>query len=416
MKQQSLRLNVKSESDALKWVLVHEPGLEIDRLTIGNREQFLFEDIPYLPQMQKEHRAFVKELENQGVHVLQLRDLLFDILQLSEVRSRLVRNCCAANLQPSLPNILLDDISPDELTNILLHGITVNELKDKTGRDFTQIDDFTDPFLLRPSPNIYFTRDIAAIISDSIISCKMHYPTRTHESLIIREIFRNHKLFADSKFLFGNIDGEDRPYTIEGGDIIVLSNKAIAIGRSERTRSETIAMVATNLFQNDKVQRVYEVNIPSRREYMHLDTVFTVAAPGVVVAYPGVMEHVTEIRRYEPMAIGLDDNVIAFAINENRNFNTILEDEFEGHLDVIHTGDNDPKHAEREQRADGTNVLAIKPGTVITYDRNPKTNNALRSYGFQVIEIQGSELVRGLGGPRCMTMPLVREEINNEPN
>lgn len=413
---QSIDLFVESEFAPLECVLVHEPGLEIDRLTTSNREALLFEDIPYLPAIQREHRDFVSSLKREGVRVLYLRDLLLDILKDDRSKRRLVLKACACSLHASLSSIILEKYSTEEIADILLGGLTTAELVDRSGKRLNLPHSATDPFLITPVPNAYFTRDPAAVVGDSLVSCKMHHTPRIRESILAQEIFARHPLFAGSTSLYGSDRGEDRPFTVEGGDIIVINDKAVAIGRSERTRSESIAIIARKLFEGGLAERVYEINIPARREYMHLDTVFTIIGEGVVVAYPGVMEHVTEIRRYEPAIMTHDaaDAVIALPIEENRPFNAILESEFGGRLMVIHTANNDPRYADREQRADGTNTLAIAPGKVISYNRNTHTNKALEDRGIIVIPIEGSELVRGLGGPRCMTMPLRRAAIEEQ--
>lgn len=406
MATETRKLNIRSEYGKLRSVIMHRPDSEIDRLTPDNKSTLLFEDIPFLDKMQMEHDAFVNLLRSEGIEVLLVHNLLVDILNDSEIRQRLVTMACNSNQQASLAASLMAHYSVTELSRLLIGGLTASELEDKSGLKLGTTKKEDDIFLLDPIPNSYFTRDPAAVIGSNLISCKMHFPARIRETLILREIFSHHPLFVGNKCAYGQELIEDRPFTIEGGDIIVLSDKAIAVGCSQRTRSESISKLAKNLFLKGIVQRVYQINIPAERAYMHLDTVFTVVDEGIVIAYPNVMKDVIEVIRYEPMTIA--NTIHAFPIVENRNFNSILRDEF-GHLKVIHTGNNNHRYASREQLADGTNVFAIAPSKVITYDRNIHTNNALKSLGVDVQTIEGSELVRGLGGPRCMTLPIIRD-------
>ncbi|MCL4247512.1 MAG: M20/M25/M40 family metallo-hydrolase [Anaerolineae bacterium] len=386
-----IHLQVASECSQLQTVLVHRPGSEIDLLDLGNKGRLLFEDIPFLRKMQLEHDAFCQLLRDQGIEALYLDQLVDDILRDERTRSAAVEWLCRAGGAPELSARLLNDYAPDALRALLFEGM---------GED-------APAFLADPVPNAYFTRDPGAVIGDGYIACKAQFDARVRETLILQAVVQWHPLFAGVEIVYGAQADEGRPFTIEGGDILVLNDETVVIGCSQRTRSETVGMLARKLFQAGKVQRVYEVHIPSARQYMHLDTVFTVIAHGVIVVYPDVMDQIEIIKRYEP-TLTRDGELVALPIRENRRFYTLLSDEFAAPLTVVNTGNNDARYAAREQGADGTNVFAIAPGRVISYDRNLHTNRAMRALGIEVLEIEGSELVRGMGGPRCLALPLRR--------
>ncbi|MCC6617185.1 MAG: M20/M25/M40 family metallo-hydrolase [Anaerolineae bacterium] len=386
-----IRPQVASECSQLQTVLVHRPGSEIDLLDLSNKSRLLFEDIPFLRKMQLEHDAFCQLLSDQGIEVLYLDKLVDDVLNVEPARSLAIDWICRAGGAPEMSAHLLDCCGPGELRTLLFEGM---------GGD-------APGFLADPVPNAYFTRDPGAVIGDGYVACKAQFDARVRETLIMQAVVQWHPLFAGVEIVYGAQEDEGRPFTIEGGDILVLNDETVVIGCSQRTRSETVGMLARKLFQAGKVQRVYEVTIPSSRQYMHLDTVFTVIAHGVIVVYPDVMDQIEIIKRYEP-TLTRDGELVALPIRENRRFYTLLSDEFAAPLTVVNTGNNDARYAAREQGADGTNVFAIAPGRVISYDRNLHTNRAMRALGIEVLEIEGSELVRGMGGPRCMALPLRR--------
>lgn len=400
-------IDIQSEYAPLKTVLIHEPGPELGRLTPSNIDKLLFEGIPNLPKLQAEHQVFVQLMSDQGVQVLKLGNLLLDILQDEKTRQHLLHLAGLAAAQPGLANLVLNSCLPEQIRDMLLTGLTFGELYEMTGKQLGSSGN-ADRFLLEPVPNAYFSRDPGAIVGRHFISCKMHYPSRIRESLILREIFHKHPLFADVPIAYGDYGQEDRPFSIEGGDIIVMSKEALAIGCGERTHSEAIALLAKRLFESTAIQRVYEIPIPPERICMHLDMIFTIIDKGLVVMHLDIVDEIGGIRRYEPMTDS-EGLIHAVPIVENRIFNTILKDEF-GYLRVIYTGNNRPRAAAREQLAAGANTFALKPCTIISYDHNPHTIQALRAEGVDVLVIEGAELVQGLGGPRCMTMPLQRNE------
>ena len=402
-----VNLNVTNEYGPLEVVLVHRPGAEIDRLTHDSMREYLFEDIPFLKRMREEHDAFTQRLRDRGVQVLYLDRLLADLLTDDPAaKASLIEQVCAAEQAPALAGDLLDEglFSADDLLPILVAGITHAEYQQRAGRR-VMTGSPLQSFILPPVPNLYFMRDPAVVIGRAAVSCKMHYAARMRESILARAVLERHPVFADQPIVYGGSDSptEDRPFTIEGGDVIVLNEESVLVGVSERTRSETIEVLARKVFEIGRARRFYEIPIPTERLFMHLDTVFTIVDCGTVVWYPGVMEHIKYIHHYEAAGDGA-----VVRRPDDRNLRQILSDEFGREVEVIRTGGGSEHYAGREQRTDGTNTLAIAPRVVCTYERNVKTIEAMESAGIECIAVAGSELVRGLGGPRCMTMPLRR--------
>jgi len=401
-----VQFRIDNEYDTLEAVLVHRPGPEIDRLNHENMRQFLFEDVPFLRRMQTEHDAFVGTLRTHGVEVVYLRDLLLDVVKDDTARATLINDVCRAALEPAIADDLVEMKLWDHagLVDVLFAGLTVGEYAALKGHRDTH----NDSFLLRPLPNAYFSRDPAVVVGNAVISSKMHFAERVRESLLVRAVLEHHPDYRDNPIAYGGTaePDEDRPYTIEGGDVIILSKDAVLVGASERTRSETIEKLAANCFHFGRMKRLYEVPIPAERAFMHLDTVFTVVDRGMVLWYSPVMANVGHVHRYVP--IETDSGIGARRESEERSFLDMLRDEFDTDLTVMDTAGGRKQFAAREQRTDATNVFAIAPRTVIAYERNERTVAELVDHGVTCLGIGDSELVRGLGGPRCMTMPLRR--------
>ncbi|EIM76393.1 amidinotransferase [Nitritalea halalkaliphila LW7] len=264
-------------------------------------------------------------------------------------------------------------------------------------------------FILPPSPNLYFQRDPIALTPGGVIFSSMKMEGRQREADLLRSIFERHPLFKDAVHPLFPAAGQNPVPSIEGGDVIVLSKEAVAIGNSERTDAKAIYQVAKALLAEGTVQRVYEVHLPEKRQYMHLDTVFTILDENLVLTYPDALNAVLQTSLYTLKSQEGDKVHIKREVLKE-SLLTVLEREIP-HLDIIHTGNGNPEYAMREQWFDGANVFAIGARRVISYNRNKHTNRALRNVGVEVLEIPSSELSRGLGGPRCMTMPLSRAKV-----
>ncbi len=403
----NLRLN--SEFGTLKAVLMHRPGKEIDRLTPYNKNMLLFEDVPYLEAMQKEHDVFTDIIKHStGATVFRLRELLIQVLTDRDILIKLMQAALTKSNMTHLTDHILGRLSTAECATALTAGVKVHELKKKIPNlPATELLNYA--FIIPPCPNLYFQRDPIAVTPGGIIFSSMKMDGRQREADLLRTIFENHPEFKENVNRLYPLDGFDSPPSIEGGDIIVLSKKAVAIGNSERTDEKAIYHVAKALLAEGSVERVYEVHLPKKRQYMHLDTVFTILDENLVLTYPDALNAVLQTSLYTLKEIR-DDKVHIKRQVLNESLLTVLEKEIP-YLEILHTADGNPDYAMREQWFDGANVFAIGPRRVISYNRNLHTNRALRDMGVEVLEIPSSELSRGLGGPRCMTMPLSRSKI-----
>lgn len=401
-------LSITSEIGRLKTVLLHRPGMELERLTPEFLHELLFDDIPWLRKMRQEHDLFAKEMTSRGCKVVYYEELLEEILVDEAVKRAFVRDviksCRIANhqLEYIIEEYILDK-PPAEIAELVISGLHKEDLP-KIKRNFQLVDYIKEnyPFYINPLPNLYFTRDIGVTIGKGLSICKMKTPARERETLFLEYLYSYHPIFRrDDTTLWYDYK---EPYSIEGGDVLVLSQEVVAIGCSERTSAKGIEILAQRLFEKGEVKRVLAIEIPFTRAYMHLDTVFTMVDFNKFTIFPGV-ENLLNV--YE-----LTYGKVTPKVRPMKNLKSGLTKALKlDEVIFIKSGGGDSITAAREQWNDSTNTLAIAPGFVITYNRNEASNEALRKYGIEVIEIEGSELVRGRGGPRCMSMPLARDSI-----
>ena len=406
-----MNLRLYTEFGTLKRVIMHRPGWEIERLTPQNTSELLFEDVPFLEAMQKEHDEYTSLIKNvTDAKVYRLRQLLLDILIDEKLKNTILKDALNQSKQQNISEDIISNYSAAEIINLLIGGLRVNEIKKKLP-NYKNPELKEEDYLIYPSPNLYFMRDPAAVIQNGVISSNMKFSGRQFESHLLKLIFTNHPEFRDfyNEVFPGETESNDCP-TIEGGDVIVISPKVLAIGCSERTESRAIQNVAKKVLAEKTVERVYEVKLPSKRNFMHLDTVFSIIDENLIVTYPEAMDTLLETFVYRLDSVSENNEIKIHKESIKKSLISILQLEIP-HLEVVKTGYGHPDFASREQWYDGANVFAIGPRRVISYDRNKLTNRALRDNGVEVLEINSSELSRGLGGPRCMTMPIERKII-----
>lgn len=400
-----------SEIAPLKKVLMHRPGDEFLNLTPNTLERLLFDDIPYLKIAQQEHDAYANALRAEGVEVVYLVDLVAEALDAGgrSVKKKFLEQFIAEAgvTSPKVVKHCYDFLSgikdTKEMVRKCIAGIDISELKKLGAVSGFYATRDTGKMIMDPIPNIYFQRDPMATIGHGATLHKMWSVTRTRESIFMEYVYQYHPFYNDVKLYYDRTE----PYSIEGGDIQVLSPEVVAIGISQRTEPDAIANFARKLFKdkNNEFKYVLAIDIPDERSFMHLDTVMT----QVDVDKFAVQDAIMDISTIYEISEGKGGELEIVEIHQG--LQKVLEKYLHlNRVELIKCGNGKRIDAEREQWSDGVNLLCVRPGVVIAYDRNHVTNQTLKRHGVKVIEIPSSELSRGRGGSHCMTMALVREE------
>lgn len=410
-------INVTSEIKLLKEVLVHRPGKELLNLTPDTLQRLLFDDIPFLKVAQAEHDEFVQILRDNGIKVFYLEDLMAETLDLNpEVKEKFLKQFIkeAGVTTPKYRDLLFEYLMTyednKEFVLKTMEGVQISELdREKRVMEKSLVDLVTEEtsFIADPMPNLYFTRDPFASIGNGISLNKMYSVTRCRETIYAEYIFNYHPKFK------GQVEKYFDRYNdchIEGGDVLNLNDHVLAIGISQRTEAAAIDLIAKNIFKNPncKIDTILAFNIPNSRAFMHLDTVFTQIDVDKFTYHPGIMDTLQVFEITEGDDPNSDEDLNVKEINDS--LENILETYLGREITLIPCAGGDKISAEREQWNDGTNTLCIAPGVVVVYNRNNITNEILREHGIKVLEMSSAELSRGRGGPRCMSMPLVRED------
>ena len=422
-----LPLHVTSETAPLRQVLVHTPGDEMGLVSPEAFDRLLFDDILFADEAREEHevmKRLFRRVVGEDDAVLELGALVRETFRAPEARAHYVEE--------------LIELLPErnyEAYESELKGLDADAL-----HRFAFTGQAPFPVSAHPLPNLLFTRDLAAVVGGHVVLSTAARAARRPESALIRAVFRFHPRFAGA---------EDRlielpeSVSFEGGDLLVASEKVVLIGQSERTSLGGAVQAARALLARTPVEHVLVVNLPKQRSCMHLDTVFTFADASTCVVFPPIIEgytdNVYELSRADvapgedaPEASGAagSGDPRAFGMRVHSGLHAALETRLGREVTFIPCG-TDPISQRREQWTDGANLFALRPGLVVGYTRNRETYARMREHGFHVVgaedflqfygegelppdgkiavRLEGNELSRGRGGPRCMTMPLVRD-------